>query len=371
MIEINNEKFKETQKKNIILTNKDSDLEFLGLDLTNYYLYSGKPYFLADDRFIIPNYFYHIILTSDLKHTIKNDDVLSLYNMLYIDGKLTIPKKYKDIFKNYNVEISEFVSSKSYIDVKKLDNSVYNVVKGIRAIVDCIIIGTQKASTTSALINLLKHKDIGGPNDEIHFFDIKWFKGVDFLQKEMSKFNNKKIKILKNPEIIYLDSTYPLIQFVNPFAKFILFLRNPIDRAYSSWQMIWNNGWTTKNFEDSIYEELTIRNNEPKTFYTAQYHYLRRGLYYEQIQTFLQWFPRQNLIIFVIERYDNHETLYNSIYKFLNLEVPDKKMEYTKERVGKYSDKIDDKLRKSLEKYFKKDIENLEKFLGYSTGWIE
>lgn len=89
--------------------------------------------------------------------------------------------------------------------------------------------------------------------------------------------------------------------------------------------MIYNNGWTTKTFEEAIAEELTIRNNEPKTFYTAVFHYLKRGLYWEQLDIFLKWFPIQNIKIFVVEKYDNHEQIYNEIYEFLNLKIPNKK----------------------------------------------
>jgi hypothetical protein len=362
--------FDNKSNKNIILTNLETDLSFLKVDLSKYYLFNNNPYLLMDDKYLIPNYFNHIIVLSDFKHKINEDSILNLYNMLLVDGILTISKKFISVLKNYNVEISDYEFSKLYINVKKLDNSVYNIIKGEKSIVDCLLIGVQKASTTSALINLLKHKDIGGPKDEIHFFDIYWYKGIGYLKNQMNPFKNKKIKIIKNPELIYLDSTYPLIQTINPFMKFILFLRNPIDRAYSSWQMVYNNGWTTKNFEDSIFEEFTIREKEPKTFYTGIYHYLRRGLYYQQIQTFLQWFPKQSLKIFVIEKYENHEVIYNEIYKFLNLQVPKEKIEYTKERIGTYSNKIDNKQKKILEKYFKNDIESLEKFLGYKTGWI-
>lgn len=186
----------------------------------------------------------------------------------------------------------------------------------------------------------------------------------------MEKFNKKKIKILKNPDLIYLDYTFPLIQSVNPHMKFILFLRNPIDRAYSSWQMIYNNGWTNKNFEQAIEEELNLRFEEPKTFYTAVFHYLQRGLYWKQLEIFLKWFPAQNLKIFIIEKYNNHEQIYNEIYSFLNLKIPNEKITYTIERVGKYSNKIDPKLQTNLTKFFSQDIQQLEKFLNYSTGWI-
>lgn len=58
---------------------------------------------------------------------------------------------------------------------------------------------------------------------------------------------------------MYLSDTHWIIQKLNPFVKLIIFLRNPITIAYSSWQMISNNKWTTKTFEESIEEELKYR----------------------------------------------------------------------------------------------------------------
>lgn len=365
----------------IILANKQTDISQINInvnvnpnantdiDLSKYYKFSGKPYMLFDCKELIPNFFQHIILTADLDHKIDVESIHNFYNMLLIGGVLTMDKKYGDILRVYNVKITLNVGN--YINVERTSTKTFNKVKGTRAPFDCLIIGTQKASTTSALVNLLKHKDIGGPDDEIHFFDIQWYKGTGYLNNLMNKYNGKVIKIIKNPDLIYLNSTFPLIQSVNPFAKFILFLRNPIDRAYSSWQMIYNNGWTTKSFDEAIEEELEYRLDEPKTFYSAVYHYLGRGLYWKQINEFLRWFPVQNLKIFVIENYESHAEIYSEIWEFLNIDEPKEPIEFTKERIGKYNDKMRPETVDKLKKFFEQDIRLLEKFLGYKTGWIE
>jgi hypothetical protein len=336
-------------------------------DINKYAKYCDKPYMVMDCKYIIPNFFNHIILLDGIKHKITDNDILTLFNMLYIGGVLTIIKKYSNLFKHFKVDIH---ACGKYICVKRLHNEIYNVVKNKRAIFDCIIMGVQKASTTSALINLLKHEDIGGHNDEIHFFDIYWSKGIDYLNKYMSKYDNKKIKLLKNPTLIYVNSTYPLIQSINPFVKLILFLRNPIDRAYSSWQMMYNNKWTHMSFEDSIEEELRHRMEEPKTFYTATFHYLRVGLYYKQIKKLLKWFPLQSIKIFVIERYEDHSVIYDEIYDFLNIKK-NVNIVYSKERIGSYMHSISDDMKKRLYDFFKKDIKKIEKLLGYSTNWLK
>ena len=218
--------------------------------------------------------------------------------MVFVNGYLIIPIKYNYLFNEKNYETKKY---NNYIMIKKNINTIF--YSNNRSI-ECIIIGVQKASTTSALLNLSKHPDISAFHEEIHFFDIKWSKGLDFFKKHFDY--NKKITMCKNPDLIYLKQTFPLIQSLNPFTKFIIFLRNPINRAYSSWLMVKNNNWTLLTFKESIEEELKYRINENKTFHTAVYHYLQRGLYYKQIKELLKWFPKQNILIFITEHFDNN-----------------------------------------------------------------
>jgi hypothetical protein len=308
--------------------------------------------------------FFKILILSE-NVVLKNDDIVEiLYNMVLIDGFLIIPNKYYTKFSNLKNEIKKY---KNYIMIKKKINIIFNHFY-IKNTINCIIIGVQKASTTSALINLSKHPDISTYKEEIHFFDIFWSKGLDFFKKHFNY--NKKIVMCKNPDLIYQSHVFPLIQSLNPFTKFILFLRNPIKRAYSSWQMVKNNGWTNLSFKQSIEEELNYRLNENKTFYTAVYHYLQRGLYYKQIKKFLKWFPKQNLLILIIDNEkSNEEKEYEKIYDFLNITKPTN-ITYTKERIGKYENEIENDLYNNLIKFYKKDKTKLEKFLKIKINWF-
>jgi len=169
---------------------------------------------------------------------------------------------------------------------------------------------------------------------------------------------------MKNPDLMYLFDTHWIIQKLNPFVKLIIFLRNPIIRAYSSWKMISNNKWTTKTFEESIEEELKYRLEDNKTFYTTQYQYLQRGLYYRQIINLLKWFPLQNIKIMIIENFGDMKYEYNKIYKFLDIKEINDTI-YTKERVNNYKELINKELYNKLITFYEKDHEYLEKLLGY------
>ena len=346
--------------KNIILCNNKND----NIDIfkkENPYIYTGKPYELIDGIFFNPPFF-EIVIINDTSNIIEYDIKL-LYNMVIINGFFIIPIKYKYLFNKLENETKNY---KQYIMIKKNINIIFPFKKRT---IDCIIIGVQKASTTSALINISKHPDISTYPEEIHYFDIFWKKGLDFYKKHFNY--SKKIVMEKTPDLIYLTHTFPLIQSLNPFVKLIIFLRNPIDRAYSAWNMVKNkNKWTELSFEEAIDEELNHRIGENKIFYTAVFHYLQRGLYYKQIKKLLKFFPRQNIIILISEKLkDNMEKEYNKIYNFLN--IPELyNVEYTNERVGEYNDKIKIETYNKLKKFFSKDVKKLEKFLGYTVNWF-
>ena len=44
----------------------------------------------------------------------------------------------------------------------------------------------------------------------------------------------------KAPDVMFIYSSLPLLQTLNPFVKILLFLRNPIERSYSHWKMLKN-----------------------------------------------------------------------------------------------------------------------------------
>lgn len=344
--------------ENIILYNQEDNIEIF--KKYSPYKFTKKTYELLDGDYFNPPFFKVIIVHEAYK--ISEIDIKILYNCVLINGLFIIPKKKYELFKNLNIETEKY---DEYMIIRRKDNFVYSLYKRV---IDCIICGVQKGSTTAALKNLSKHSDINAYPEEIHFFDIEWNKGIDFYKKHFDY--SKKITMEKTPDLIYLNHTFPLIQSINPFVKLIILLRNPIDRAYSHWNMNKMNKWINLSFEEAIQEEIDYRLKENKTFYVAAYHYLQRGLYYRQIKKLLKYFPMQNIIIIISEHLkENMKDDYNKIYKFLGL-PENNNIEYTFERVGSYTDKIKEETYNKLKKLFMKDVRRLEGLLGYKTKWF-
>ena len=350
--------------RNIIIYNKDSKLDNLpSYKKTDYIHYDHeKLYDLYDGRFINPPFFDKIYV---VKNNLTLSDLQMIYNMLYSGGTIIFLDKYEYFFKTSLKKLKNNFSS----TIKK-DNFIYQFTNS--RTVDFLIMGTQKGGTTALSLNISKHPDIfidrnpDPAKSEVHFFDINWNKGLEWYKK---KFNySKKMVGEKTPELMYLDYTFPLIQSINPYVKIIIILRNPMMRAYSAWKHALHYG-ETRTFEEAINEEKKNKLMENKTFYTAIYHYLQRGLYYKQIMNIIKWFSKNNLLILINEEViDNMSDEYNRVYKFLNLK--EFTTEYKLEYVSKDKRTIDNKTYNSLIDFFKKDIKQLEKFISRKTGWL-
>lgn len=238
-------------------------------------------------------------------------------------------------------------------------------------VVDFLIVGAQKAGTMAAVKNLNKHPDIFVLS-ECHFFDLYWNMGLDWYKSKLHVGNIDKKPIIgeKTPELIYVDDCAVRIKQVSPNAKFILFLRDPIKRAFSSWNMQRSRGLEELPFDECVERELNSMMGEMRTFGTAEYHYIQKGFYFDQIERFMKVFSNRNQMLIVIAevvRNQPHQE-YTRIFNFLG--VRDIKIDAEDDHVGSYADKIPKKLEAKLRKLYAPHNERLFKFLGYRiTEW--
>lgn len=124
--------------------------------------------------------------------------------------------------------------------------------QGTRKSPTFIIIGAQKCGTTSLYEYLCQHTLIlRGKRRETHYFDWRWDKSVKHddwnahHEKYMEYFDAQSL--YKYPSLITGESTpsyllhsdivIPRILNICPWVKILVMLRNPVDRAYSHYQM--------------------------------------------------------------------------------------------------------------------------------------
>jgi hypothetical protein len=345
--------------KNIIFCDKNYCLDIF--DKEEPYKCNKKIHYVSNGHLFNPPFFEIVIFA---RQNEEEENLKLLWNMTLLNGFLIIPEKLFSFFEN-NKEIKKY---KNFIMIKKINNIVYNPILKYR-VVDFIIVGTQKGGTTAAMLNLSKHDDIYLHPEEIHYFDIFINNGLSWYKKHFDY--TKKMVGEKTPDLMYLTQTHSIIQGLNPYVKLIFFLRNPIYRAYSSWNMLRTKWGEKKSFKECIDEELNFRINENRTLYTSSYHFLQRGLYYEQITNMLKWFPIQNMCFLISEQVKiNMNESYNKIYTFLNLEKKNN-IEYTEEFISSYSEEIDSEMIEKLKSFFIEDVKKLEKLINIKTHWFD
>src|SRR3982750_3475417 len=130
---------------------------------------------------------------------------------------------------------------------------------GQRMKVNFVIGGTQKGGTSALDSFLRQHPQICLPNDlkEVHFFDREEMFRTD--KPDYDKYHAhfrpcpQHLAIGEaSPIYMYWNAAPPRIRAYNADMKWILMLRNPVDRAYSAWTMERNRGAEQLSFEEAV-----------------------------------------------------------------------------------------------------------------------
>ena len=241
---------------------------------------------------------------------------------------------------------------------------------------DYMIIGVAKSGTTSLHEMLIQHPQIlrhkkghfKNKYVEPHFFDIcyekgiKWYKNL-FINKKETITGEKSVAYLFYPEISKEIKTHC------PNTKFIVILRNPIERAFShyNWQYQLGKKEIGYTFEEVLELEDKINPNNWEDL--KDYSYKARGRYAEQLKRWYIYFPNKNqtLILDYKDLKEKPQKVMNKVFKFLG--VTSFKIKPIYKNQTKYSSSLKEKTRKELQKYFEPYNKELYKLIGKNFNW--
>ncbi len=236
-----------------------------------------------------------------------------------------------------------------------------------------LIIGAMKSATTSAEFYMNQHPDIHCNWGEIHFFDkdSNYEKGIDWYE---SHFTKGKERGEKTPIYVFFKKAVLRIKKHYPDIKLLLFLRDPVMRAFSQYNHMIQESSKPNAKEKYImyvHPKTTIKQIAKHDLQNIELRerrsIIQRGFYLEQIKFLLEHFPRKNIKIIIAEWYlKDHLKWNNEIFRFLGVkELTSMKPEMQHKR--KY---IIDKKQKDinlLKKIYKPHNVKLFKFLGYKV----
>jgi hypothetical protein len=171
---------------------------------------------------------------------------------------------------------------------------------------DFIIIGTQRGGTTSLFRYLVVHREIGqASRKEVHYFDRYYENGMDWYLAHFPERGEYRLVGEASPYYVFHPEVPKRILAAVPQAKFILLLRNPVDRAYSQYQMKVERGLETLSFEEAIEREpeRLATTDDPLDPAWRHHSYLARGVYVDQIKRWFEYFPHDQFLIIESEEY--------------------------------------------------------------------
>jgi Sulfotransferase domain len=243
----------------------------------------------------------------------------------------------------------------------------------LRQAPDFIIIGTQRGGTTSLHRYLGEHPAIGSSwRKEVHYFDRYYDRGRDWYLAHFPK--RGKFGAVGEASPFYMfDPRVPgrIAETLGTGVRFIALLRNPVDRAYSMYQMKVRRGREELSFEEAIDSEEERLGSEvdPISLPWRHYSYLRRGHYADQLERWFAHFPREAFCVIRSEDlYERPEEQLHATQAFLGVETHTPEvLEGHNQRP--YSAAMGAATRRRLEAYFAPHNRRLYRLLGRDFGW--
>jgi len=242
--------------------------------------------------------------------------------------------------------------------------------------IDFIVCGAQKCGTSALDTYLREHPEIClAKTKEVHFFDREPFFKTG--NGDYSKYHEHFAPELANlivgevtPSYLYWHEAPKRMWDYNPDLKLIVLLRNPIERAFSHWNMerIRNN--ETLPFGEAIRQE-NERRRQALPYQHKIFSYVDRGYYLEQLRRLWMFFPKNNILILRsndLEK-NTHDTI-KLVCQFLGVNSIDL-VNVRKINSNRYNTSLDYKDKEYLLKAYEYDIKALERALGWDcSDWL-
>lgn len=238
---------------------------------------------------------------------------------------------------------------------------------------DFIVIGAQKAGTTALDFYLRSHPQIQmSKKKEVHFFDNDdLFEGSKDNYKFYHQFFDfsikNKIRGEITPSYMYWEPSVERIKAYNPNIKLISILRNPVERAFSHYNMEIHRNFEDRSFKICIQEEKKNNfdvQNKIKS-------YVSRGFYSRQIERVYRYFDKENILFIKYEDFLNnqYEEL-KKIFTFLGIENEMYNYQFKNIHATSYKIKLNELTKKDLINLYLNDVEIVEELLCWDcTDW--
>jgi hypothetical protein len=255
-----------------------------------------------------------------------------------------------------------------------------------RPLPDFIIIGAQKSGTTSLFYYLAQHPQlVPSYAKEVHYFDGGVNPKVDNFKKGEAWYRshfplrrniNQYQKIFEASPLYLFNPLVPKrIAELIPEAKLIVLVRNPTERAISHYFHEQRQNRETLSMMEAFQAEeqrleSVIKSNNYKNDIFIHHSYKSRGLYYEQIKSYLQHFSREKILILNSEKFFTEpEDNLKRVFEFLEVDLEFSVKDLNPCHIASNKSKVSSDIYEYLNDYFCSPNQALYKLLGENYGW--
>ena len=248
-------------------------------------------------------------------------------------------------------------------------------------LVNFLLVGAQKSGTTTLYSYLNDHPQIQmASKKEVHFFNNDQFFlnqtiDYDYYHSWFNFDDNSQLRGEATPAYLYCRDAAVRIWQYNPAMKIVIIIRNPIERAFSHWNMEFNRKAESLSFNEALMKE-SERCREVLPLQHYVYSYIDRGFYSAQIREYWRCFGKKQVLVLKYDHLRENLTLVlKGLFDFLEVDgalvndfVAHKKVLHK----AKYAEPMDRCSSELLLKHYKYEILQLESMLGWDcSNWLK
>lgn len=220
---------------------------------------------------------------------------------------------------------------------RRLSGPFAQLTSSLRMLPDFVIVGAQRAGTTSLYKYLAEHPDVGRVRlgKGVHYFDTNADRSMAWYRSHFP-LDPDRVPLWRGPTHVGEGSPYYMfhpecakrIDAALPGVKVIAILRDPIERAHSQWVHETARGFETLPFDEALriederlggHEQL-LADPSGRSFSHQHHSYAARGQYASQIERLWNVFGRDRVLVLPSTRlFQDPASTYAQTLSFLGL----------------------------------------------------
>lgn len=273
---------------------------------------------------------------------------------------------------------------------RKVTRTFGRFTSSLRSTPDFILIGGNRCGSTAMHRTIIEHPLVAPPvlHKGVNYFDVNYFRGPawyagHFPTRVMAQ---RRTGQRDRPPLVMEASGYYLdhpaaaerIQRDMPDTKFIVMLRDPVERAHSAHRHNLNRGMEHRSFEEVIDLEDEVNRGEAErmladpTYDSWTYRHcspVRRSQYVDRLEEYFERFGRDQVLVLFSEEYsEDPEPNFDRVLDFLDLPAFRPSAGFKRYNAAPPAELALD-TRRRLREHFQPYDERLSELLGRPLPW--